>query len=158
MESSTASAATAAALVISTTIHSASALAEGPSLPSLPPPAAQSDARQKRLAVASRTQKVLDGRGKKARPAVATRRRSKERSKRVDRKHYTQKPRWSETPSFCRITEGRKEGGRNGGQETWINAVAPRPETKSVNVVAVPRFKSPFVSSVGAENKGPTRR
>ena len=38
--------------------------------------------------------------------------------------------------------------------ETWINAVAPRPETKSVNVVAVPRLKSPFVSSVGAENKG----
>ena len=36
--------------------------------------------------------------------------------------------------------------------ETWINAVAPRPETKSVNVVAVPRRKSPFVSSVGAEN------
>ena len=36
--------------------------------------------------------------------------------------------------------------------ETWINAVAPRPETKSVNVVAVPRLKSPFVSSVGAEN------
>ena len=47
MESSTASAATAAALVISTTIHSASALAEGPSLPSLPPPAAQSDEEQK---------------------------------------------------------------------------------------------------------------